>query len=62
MPYTEAHNKANQRYQKKTYDQLAIRIPKGKREKYKAFAERRGESLAGMITRLLDEEMEKENE
>lgn len=60
MVYNESHNKANQRYQNKVYDRLAIRIPKGKREEYKQLAERRGESLAGMIMRLLEEEMKKE--
>lgn len=54
MAYSQAANKATQRYQKKTYDQLAIRIPKGKREEYKEIAAQNGESLAGMIARLLD--------
>lgn len=59
MAYTQAHNRANQKYQSKAYDRLAIRVKKGKREEYKQLAEKNGESLAGMITRLLDEELER---
>ena len=59
MAYSQAHNKANQKYQLKAYDRLYIRVKKGKKEKYTQLAEKNGESLAGMITRLLDEELEK---
>lgn len=45
------------RYNAKTYDQIAIRVPKGKRDTYKAFAESRGKSLAGLITELIEKEM-----
>ena len=58
---TEAQKKADRKYKDKTYDQLAIRIKKGKREVYKQAAEKNGESLAGMIVRLLDSEVEKIN-
>ena len=56
--YTDARKKANDKYNK-AQDQIAIRVPKGKRDEYKAFAEIRGESLAGMIVRLIEEEMKK---
>lgn len=59
MPYTQAHNKANQKYQAKAYDRLYIRVRKGKKEKYTELAKQNGESLAGLITRLLDEEMKR---
>lgn len=58
--YTQTQNKATQKYQREHLDQIAIRVPKGKREKYKEYAESRGESLAGMIQRLIENEM-KEN-
>lgn len=54
--YTPAQNKATQKYQKENLEQIAIRVPKGARARYKALAERRGESLAGLICRLLDAE------
>lgn len=60
MPYSEAQKRADAKYRKKAYDQIAIRVPKGKRKEWKALADRRGESLAGIITRLLEEELKKE--
>lgn len=54
--YTSAQNKATQKYQRENLEQIAIRVKKGSRAKYKALADRRGESLAGLICRLLDEE------
>lgn len=59
MPYTAAQKRANKKYKEKAYEQIAIRVRKGKREEYKRFAESTGESLAGLITRLLDEEMKR---
>lgn len=58
--YTEARNRASQKYNKEHLEQIAIRVPKGKRDQYKALASRRGESLAGLICRLLDDEMKKD--
>ena len=58
--YTEARNKASQKYNKEHLEQIAIRVKKGDRARYKALADRRGESLAGLICRLLDSEDEKD--
>ena len=58
--YTQAQNKATQKYQKEKYDQLAIRIPKGKREIYVEYARSKNTSIANLIMRLLDEEMERD--
>jgi hypothetical protein len=55
--YTDAQNKATQKYHKENLEQIAIRVPKGKREEYKEHAKKRGESLAGLICRLLDEDI-----
>ena len=60
--YTPAQNKANQRYQKKTYEQITIKVKKGKREEYNATAAAAGESLAGLIVRLLEEEGQRQKE
>ncbi len=62
MAYTQAQNKATQKYQKTHLEQLSIRVPKGKRAEYKALADARGVSLAGLITSLLDAELKKEPE
>lgn len=58
MAYTQASNKAVQRYSKKTYDQLAIRLKKGDRERYKEYAAQRGMSLASYIISLIEKDNE----
>lgn len=57
MAYTDASNKAVQKYISKNYDQISIRIPKGDREKYKQFAESKGKSLNAFIIQLLNDAM-----
>lgn len=57
MKTSRSQIKATNKYNTKVYDQLAIRIPKGKRDVYKEYADRKGESLAGLIVRLLENEM-----
>lgn len=56
--YSQAQNKATQRYIKNNYDSVMIRMPKGKKEKIKAFAESKNESLNGFVNRAIDEAME----
>lgn len=56
--YSQAQNKATQRYIKNNYDSVMIRMPKGKKELIKAFAESRDESLNGFVNRAIDEAME----
>lgn len=41
------------RYNTKTYDQIAIRVPKGQREIIKAAADREGKSMAEYICAAL---------
>ena len=62
MPYTEAQNKATQKYSAKAYDQIKLVVKKGEREKYKALAERRGKSLNALIVEYLEQECLKETE
>ena len=45
------------RYNAKVYDQLAIRVPKGRRAEIEAFTRERGESINGMVNRLIQAEM-----
>lgn len=52
--YSEAQNRATQKYINKAYDQIVVRVPKGYRDKYKALAEREGKSLNALIIELLD--------
>ena len=59
--YTEAQNKATQRYLKKAYDDIRVRVPKGKKEEIREHAEKRGESVNGFINRAIDETMKKDS-
>lgn len=54
MSYTEASNKATQRYIKKAYDQFVVRVPKGDRDKYSKQAAKKGLSLNAYIIQLLN--------
>lgn len=57
--YDEKAKERIMRCLKKNYEQFNVRIPKGLKAKYKAFAASRGMSLTEMITRYLDSEIEK---
>ena len=59
--YNESQNKATQKYNKKTYDQINFRVKKGEREKIQARADSLGLSLNAYITGLIRKDME-ENE
>lgn len=43
--------RANARYNKKAYDQLAVRLPKGERERFAEYADELGVSLAEYVRR-----------
>lgn len=52
---TEAQLKANKKYHNK-FDDIKIRVPKGKKEFYKKYAENQGKSLNALIIELLEAE------
>lgn len=56
---TKAHLEGNKRYLEKQ-DDIKVRVPKGRREEIKAFAESRGKSLNGFIVEAVDEKIERE--
>ena len=56
--YSEAQNKATQKYIKKAYDTITVRVPKGMRDKYNAHAESKDTSLTKLIIELLNKDME----
>lgn len=60
MAYKPSQSKAVTKYIAKNYDQVSLRIPKGTREKYKAYAESQGKSLNALIIELLDERMSRD--
>lgn len=60
MAYTQASNKAVQKYNKKNYDDLRIRVKKGDGEIIKAHAAEMGESLNAFATRAITETMQRD--
>lgn len=62
MAYTQAGNKATQRYQAKAYDRLPVRVKKGESEKIKAHAVKQGESVNAFVVRAIDETIQRDNE
>lgn len=57
MPASKAQQKAVAKYMKANYDELKIRVPKGDKDKIKAFAEAQGESINAFVKRAIDEAM-----
>lgn len=53
---TEAEKRAVKKYHEK-FDDIKIRVPKGKREEYKKFAETQGKSLNALIIDLIEDEI-----
>ena len=57
MTVSKAQQAAVKKYMKANYDEIKIRVEKGRKAEIQAYAERRGESLNGFINRLITEEM-----
>ncbi len=53
--YNETQNKATQKYHKEHLEQVAIRVKKGERERFKKIAETAGLSLAELIRKAITE-------
>ena len=58
--YTEKKKESNRRWDEKNLDRISIAVPKGNREKIKANAAARGETVNGFIKRAIDEAMERD--
>ena len=55
MAYSESQNKATQKFIKNNYDEIKIRVSKGKKEKYKKMANKNGLSLNAYIINLIEQ-------
>ena len=55
---SEANRKAVKKYNHDKVDMITVHVPKGEKAKIIALAKRNGESVNGMIIRLLRSEME----
>ncbi|MBR3293283.1 MAG: hypothetical protein IKI69_02520 [Oscillospiraceae bacterium] len=60
MAVSKAQQKAVNKYMKENYDRVNLTFAKGKKERIKAHAESKGESVNGFINRAIDEAMERE--
>ena len=57
MPVTKAQIRATNKYMSKNYDSLRIVVPKGQKQAIEAHAKSKGESVNGLVNRLLRAEM-----
>lgn len=58
--YTQAQNKASQKYVKTHLDEIKVRIPKGRKEYYQSAASAAGLSLNQFVIAAMDEKIERE--
>ena len=58
---SKAQQKAVAKYMKNNYDEIKIRVEKGKRDIIKVAAETAGESLNSYIKKAVDQRMERDN-
>ena len=56
MPVSDSQRKATNKYLEK-YDDIKLRVPKGKREEYKEYAESKGRSLNSLLIELIEKDM-----
>ena len=60
MPASAARLKANAKWDKKAYDKVTLRLPKGKKDIIQSHIAKQGQSLNGFIVRAIDEAMQKD--
>ena len=58
MAVSKAQQKAVAKYMKNNYDELKVRVPKGRKDIIKAHAEKNGESVNGFVNRAIGETMQ----
>ena len=56
MAVSDSQRKATNKYLDK-FDDIKIRVPKGKREEYKSYASSKGMSLNNLIIDLIEKDM-----
>lgn len=59
---SEAKQRANAKYNKKAYDRLELKVPKGEKEKIVAHAEQTDGSLNKFLNRAVKETMQRDSE
>ncbi len=61
MPASKAQQKAVAKYMKNNYDEIKVRVSKGKKESIQNYATSKGESLNAFINRAISETIERES-
>ena len=57
MPASKAQQRAVSKYMKENYDEIKVRVDKGRKDEIKAHAEAQGESVNGFINRAIDNQI-----
>ncbi len=60
MPASKAQQKAVNKYIAKAYDRINVTVPKGDKDRIKAHADTRGESVNGFILRAIRAQMQRD--
>lgn len=60
MPASKAQQKAVSKYMKANYDEIKIRMAKGRKEHIQAHAEATGKSVNGFINEAIEEKLDRE--
>lgn len=60
MPASKAQQRAVSKYMKENYDEIKVRVEKGRKATIKAHAEAHGQSVNGFINEAIDEKMERD--
>lgn len=59
-PASKAQQRAVAKYMQQNYDEIKVRVPKGKKDLYRNHAEQRGESLNGFMNRAAEEAVQRD--
>lgn len=62
MPASKAQQKAVAKYMANNYDEIKVRVSKGRKEEIKAHAESKGESLNGFVNRAISQTIESDKQ
>ncbi len=62
MAISKAQQKAVHKYVKNNYDRIEVTVKKGEKDRLKAHAEQRGETLNGFINRAIEETVQRDSE
>ena len=62
MPVSKAQQRAVSKYMKENYDEIKVRVEKGRKDVIKSHALSKGESVNAFINRAIDETIERDGE